>query len=89
MEKNKVTYYSAGAKTIEEETNSCYAKSFENSQMTTYYVKSNGRGFFDPSSDRHSIEWNFTKVKKEAFDNYLEFLKTGVKRYLDTAERVF
>mgnify|MGYP003343153051 CR=1 FL=1 len=89
MEKTKITYYSAGAATISEETNLCYAKKFENSQMTTYYVKSNARNFFDPSSDKHSIEWNFTKVKQEAFDNYLEFLKTGTKRYLDTAERVF
>lgn len=56
-----------------------------------YFVKAVGITLFNPTNRDHQnsrkYNWKFVKVKKETFDNYLKFLKTGTIAFLTLAER--
>ena len=70
------------------ESKECYAKSFINRQMRVFQVRKNTHGLFNPYSDIMGADVTFTKVKEEAINNYLHFLKTRNSTFLTNAERV-
>lgn len=97
-------YYNKGSKLVDgklankildKETSESCAKEVDSSQTDNkvYYIKTYNNSFVDPFNvdlnrrTKNIFKW--VRVKKEVFDLYLRFLRTGSRQALHHAERKF
>ena len=73
---------------LDKDDGDCVAKATKNSQYEVFHIKRSSRGLFNPSSDIINRDVAFFKVKEEAFENYIHFLKTKDQKFLNNAERI-
>lgn len=84
----EIVMFGKDGQILQEDNGNCIAKMTKNSQYEVFHVKRSSRGFFNPKSDVINRDVAFFKIKKEAFDNYIHFLKTGDQKFLNNAERI-
>ena len=90
-EKVEYTYYDKDANVITEnvEVSCAYIATIDDKE--TYYVKVLRGSLFNPegmdSNKIKSLLGKFSKVKKETFDFYVDYLKTKQRNSLTWAER--
>lgn len=69
------------------------AKSVTNldTEVTRYYIKGHGRIFYDVQSKEASYHkkhpWKMVNVSKQAYNEYVQFLKTKRRRFLTSSSR--
>ena len=87
-------YYRPGAKKSLQEVDFSSAKEvIVSDNITHYYILRRDSSFANPYDSWelrvHSKKYKYVKVRKEVFDAYMKFLKTGNHMFLTKSERIF
>ena len=90
-EQTRYTFYDRGGNIITEKIELSCAYIAELKDVESHYIKSLRGLLFDPqgmdANKLNAIATKFSKVKKETFDFYIDYLKTKEKNYYAWAER--